>query len=522
MIPVRLDTPVGLGAKIRCCSEGARVNIEARNYPRHNTFHPFLRSPITALSRTLQIADMPPMVLHNVNLGDEYTGPDGVQRPYGLYSKYVLSSSAMPPPNLPADFPDFHGNWDTDGNPTVLKPRRAVAETGSFGKSTRRSRSRTGTPAAKREDPTLAAADAIFSQFFAQKAAEKPESPQRKQSISSISQPNLSTAPLGQIDGNAGPSSRYAKKEPPKEPTEVILRGFKSTQQYAAIREYERIGGRICEDYPRDAPIEQRRYKSDLRDPASMRRKPLTAEEKAKAYKFAGGEHWIKVTFESAEAAEVAVEASPQTILGHIVSAELYRGVPPTADRANPVDEQTPRGDRFTSQSLGVASGLGARAGPSSSTLPRSFTTPSMREIGRGTNSLSPPDSTNSSSHTLDTATLSYTSGTASSATVTGFRSESSAPAQGSPAFCQRIPTAKRMKLLPAEQALLPQQSFSKRVMSKIPLVSWLSADIIGSAVPRTEQGEFDWEKASLYWKMVWWVDSVTGWFDVCGNDKED
>jgi hypothetical protein len=466
---------------------------------------------------------MPPIIMHNVPDPELYYGSDGIQRPYGLYSRYGLSSTAMPPPSLPENFPDFSENRD-DGNPAVVKPRRAVAETGSFGKSTRRSRSRTGTPAARqREDPTLAAADAIFSQFFAQKAAEKPESPQRKQSISSISQPNLSSsAPLGQIDGNAGSSSRYAKKEPPKEPTEVILRGFKSSQQYAAIREYERIGGRICEDYPRDAPIEQRRYKSDLRDQASMRRKPLTAEEKAKAYKFAGGEHWIKVTFESAEAAEVAVEASPQTILGHIISAELYRGVPPTADRANPVEEQTPRGGRFTSQSLGAASGLGARPGPSSCTLQRSFNTPSMREIGRGTNSLSPPDSTNSSSHTLDTATLSYTSGTASSATVTGFRSDSSGPAQGSPAFCQRIPTAKRMKLLPAEQALLPQQSFSKRVMSKIPLVSWLSADIIGSAVPRTEMGDFDWEKASLYWKMVWWVDSLTGWFDVCGNDKED
>jgi hypothetical protein len=466
---------------------------------------------------------MAPLILHNVPDEELYVGEDGIQRPYAMYFSRSVSNSCAMPPEIPV-LPDFSSN---DGNPTVVRPRRAVAETGSFGKSTRRSRSRTGTPAAKREDPTLAAADAIFSQFLAQKAAEKPESPQRKQSISaSISQPNLSsTAPLAQIDGNAGPSSRYAKKEPPKEPTEVILRGFKSTQQYAAIREYERIGGRICEDYPRDAPIEQRRYKSDLRDPASLRRKPLTAEEKAKAYKFAGGENWIKVTFESAEAAEVAVEASPQTILGHIVSAELYRGVPPTADEANPANgkQRTPRGDRLTSQSLGVTSGLDAQsARRASSTLPRSFTTPSMREIGRGTSSLSPPDS-NSSSHTLDTATLSYASATASSATLTGFpSSQTSVPSQGELLFCRKIPTAKRMKLLPAEQALLPQQSFSKRVMSKIPLISWLSADIIGSAVPRTEQGEFDWDKASLYWKLVWWVDSVTGWFDVCGNDKED
>jgi hypothetical protein len=84
------------------------------------------------------------------------------------------------------------------------------------------------------------------------------------------------------------------------------------------------------------------------------------------------------------------------------------------------------------------------------------------------------------------------------------------------------MPGAKRMQLLPAEQALLPQQSFSRRLVNNIPLVKWLSADIIGSAVPRTEYGEFDWEKASLYWKIVWWVDSFTGWFDICSVDKDD
>lgn len=81
--------------------------------------------------------------------------------------------------------------------------------------------------------------------------------------------------------------------------------------------------------------------------------------------------------------------------------------------------------------------------------------------------------------------------------------------------FCRRIPTAKRAKLLPADQALLPQSSFSKKVLASIPLIGWLSADIIGTAVPRTEMGDFDWDKASLYWKIVWWVDSMTGWFEV-------
>jgi hypothetical protein len=248
-----------------------------------------------------------------------------------------------------------------------------------------------------------------------------------------------------------------------------------------------------------------------------MRLKPLTAEEKVKALKFAGGKHWIKITFESAEAAEIAVEASPQTILGHLVYAELYRGVPPTSDE--PVDanskQRTPKTDRFSVQGFGSTSGVEGRRG-----LPRSSTTPSMREMGRGGNSLSPAES-QTSSYTMDSGTIAST--IASSATITGFPSSQSQPQAGEELmYCRRIPTAKRMKLLPAEQALLPQPSFTKQVISKIPLIGWLSADIIGNAVPRTEHGDFDWDKASLYWKFVWWVDSLTGWFDVCGNDKDD
>jgi len=250
-----------------------------------------------------------------------------------------------------------------------------------------------------------------------------------------------------------------------------------------------------------------------------MRLKPLTAEEKVKALKFAGGKHWIKVTFESSEAAEIAVEASPQTILGQIVFAELYRGIPPTSDE--PIDastkQRTPRADRFAA-SLGGASGVDGRKG-----LSRSSATPSMREINRNGNSFSPESQ--ASTFTVDSGTVAST-GTSSS-TITGFPLSNLQPQTQPQAgeelvYCRRIPTAKRMKLLPAEQALLPQPSFTKQLVSKIPIISWLSADIIGNSVPRTEQGDFDWDKASLYWKFVWWVDSMTGWFDVCGNDKDE
>ena len=407
---------------------------------------------------------------------------------------------------------DFADSYSTDGASTS-RLRRAVPETGSFGKSTRKSRSNSKTPGPrveKKEDPTLAAADAIFTTYLAKQAAAPQDQSQRQRKASipsSASQPILSLSnALESTDGNAGSASRYVHKEP----TEVILRGFKSTQQYAAIREYERIGGRICEDYPRDPPLEQRKYKSDLRDPAVLRKRAMTPEEKAKALRFAGGEHWIKITFESSEAAEAAVDSSPQTILGYTVYAEMYRGVAPTNDEAIPAHREqrpsTPRASR--------------------NTFPRSATTPNMSQIGRGGFSLSPPDS-NASSQTLDTATLSTTTstGTASTATITGNNLSQTLPFSSQPPqseFCQRIPTAKRVQLLPAEQALLPQKSYSQRLLAKIPLVNWFSSDIIGSTVPKTETGEFDWARASLYWKLVHWVDALTGWFDVAGGDKED
>lgn len=338
-----------------------------------------------------------------------------------------------------------------------------------------------------------------------------------------MSQPSVPphTSSLAPTDGNANSTKLYVKKEP----TEVILRGFKSTHQYAAIKHYENIAGHICEDYPRDPPVEQRRYKSDLRDPVSLRPRALTPEEKAKAMRFAGGENWIKITFESGEAAESAIYSSPQTILGYLVYAEPYKGMPPTSEEAIPADvtDRLPsRRDRASGQTLGPSSASfharGDRKG--SSTLPRSFTTPSMTQIGRTQpQSLSPPGSYTSSS-TLDTATLSTV--TASSATVTSsVRQEATTQDQirdqeRESIYCRRIPTARRMKLLPAEQALLPQPSYTQRILAQIPLLAFFSASIIGSEIPRTESGEFNWEVASFYWRIWWFLDFYLG---LCGGD---
>jgi hypothetical protein len=134
----------------------------------------------------------------------------------------------------------------------------------------------------------------------------------------------------------------------------------------------------------------------------------------------------------------------------------------------------------------------------------------------------------------MDTATLSHTS----SATIVN-RAGIVSPADLSAAtgadrttipaendiFCSRIPTARKANLLPAEQALLPQQSIMQRTLNAIPLVRWFGGSMIGNEVPRNEAGDFDWNRASLYWKLVWWLDATFGLFkgDVCSSiDKED
>ncbi|KAF7870286.1 hypothetical protein EAF04_004032 [Stromatinia cepivora] len=446
---------------------------------------------------------MPPLILHNVPEDECYVGEDGIKRPYAML---------------------FSGS---DGNPGVARIRRTVPETGSFGKSTRRSRSRTGTPALKKEDPTLAAADAIFAATFARRAAATSESGQRKSSIQpSLSQTNLrDNNALVAIDGNAGSSSRFVHKEP----TEVILRGFTPEHQWAAIAEYERIAGHICEDYPRDAPLDQRRYKTDLRDPVVLRRRPLTKEEKAKALKYAGGKHWIKITFESAEAAELAIEASPQPVLGHYVAAELYRGAPPAQDEPGISTVPSTRSSRSNANKHRFDLGPllpGAERPLQQSGLPRSWTTPEMSQIGRSVHFEDrgqSPEGSQATSHTVDTTTLTTSTVMGGSLAFQQRPSSAGTAAPEAPSlYCSKIPTAQRLQLLPADQALLPQKSYTQQVLSNIPLLNWFSADIIGDTVPRTETGEFDWAKASLYWRMIYWFDTYLGIFGVVGGEKDD
>ncbi|TRX88934.1 hypothetical protein FHL15_010162 [Xylaria flabelliformis] len=432
---------------------------------------------------------MPPLILHNVPDEELYTGEDGIQRPYAMI-------------------------WpENDRQRNVPRTRaREINETGSFGKSTRRSRSRTGSAPPKREDATMQSADRVFGNYLAKLAENNAEPSQRK-------------------TRQDEPKPANSVKPPHREPVEVILRGYASpSQQYAAINHYEQLAGRICEDYSREPPIEARRYKSELRDAALTRRQPLTRAEREKVNKIAGGEHWIKVTFESQEAASAALYASPQRILGHLVYAEPYRSLPPMENAAIldvvgdvGMFEENPRSNSFQDPPRRSSQ-------PHRRNSSKSFQSNTTDRINRaGTNPGAWPSGSQASGESVGSTTVSASSATISTATVTGSEPRLEEKKEPEPEAIpatrsRRIPSARKITLLPAEAALRKSPTWSESVLAFIPLLGWFSGAMIGSEVPRNDAGEFDMNRASLYWKIMYWLDY---WFRLFGHelvsgDKED
>lgn len=358
----------------------------------------------------------------------------------------------------------------------------------------------------------MKSADEVFSHYLSKQDRQHTKSSDRKS---------------GYAKDVDAPKKSKSKPHVVKEPTEVILRGYASpSQQYAAINHYEQLAGRICEDYPREPPMEARRYKSELRDPAFIRDQPLTSHERHLVSRIANGEHWVKITFESAEAAESATYASPQKILGHLVYAELFVGRPPAEDAAV-LDMDVASMDPLLNYALG-----GGRRPSNRLSRPKSW-----HNSMNGGRHDSPHDSM-VSSQTADTATAS----TATAMDVgeppfpTRSTSTSALPAPGddnnammggtgeNEIYCRRLPMARRATLKPAEEALAPQASPLERLLACIPLVGWFSGSIIGNQVPRNDLGDFDMARASLYWQIMFFLDLWFGLFgkELVTNDKED
>ena len=273
----------------------------------------------------------------------------------------------------------------------------------------------------------------------------------------------------------------------------------------------------ICEDYERDPPFERRKYKTDFSASSIVRPRRLTQAESTLASKYDGGKCWIKVTFDSEEAAERAIYHSPHFIQGHWIYAKPYLGRGPDIDAPliSRIPEKTlnissnGQAIRRASQTLGpsFAQKNNAYSNGAAATLPRSFTS--------ATTSQANCQVSRSSSSTASSATA-----TAPEASYPDLhnRPASSTPQASTrnPDFYTHFPDIPRAVLRPAHEAFLPQPTWFESFIARLSAAGWLPGDMIGDGVPILDNGDFDWANASLYWKACYWIDCKFG-FDLCG-----
>ncbi|KAI4135747.1 MAG: hypothetical protein LQ341_005838 [Variospora aurantia] len=404
--------------------------------------------------------------------------------------------------------------WPDDHLNARGQKRRAV-ETGPFGKSLRRKGSsratRTATPAKKENS----AVDGFLRGL---------EEDKRRAELYSEEREGITTNLALQQDSTSAATS--------KEPMQVMLYGFSGSTQWAAIDWYERVsGGMICEDYDRQPPPEARRIPITYSSPSMVRRRALTPTEKKLSMNYKGGKAWIKVTFDSAEAAERVCYSSPHIIQGHWVYAALYAdGIVPNNDESI-ICRAEDRGNNLTtpvvpshipthktSQSIGpvFTRNMQTHRSPTQSTLPRSFATTATPDAGKTRGS----EATSESPSTASSATAAPIVPDVGSATFRTRGSDAPPPHQENTQYMRFFPDVPRTVLRPASEAFLPQPTLTQRTLIYLEHTGLIPGDIIGHLVPRTETGEFDWANASFYWRFFFWFDITFG-TDMCGFKDE-
>jgi hypothetical protein len=414
---------------------------------------------------------------------------------------------------------------DMEPDSSDKNQRRIPEEKGPFGKSRRRGTSRAKTPTEKSlfseaqrdNDKTI---DNIFGHF---KTTESNQRSIRGASGAVAALPPSASAPnlieAGGLSFQGGASTNTSAKEP----KEVILYGYGSDTQWAAISHYERVsGGIIYEEYDREPynPKLGLSFHASSMRASNMRHLDKSAIQKVN--QFIGGENWIKVTFDSAEAAERACHYSPHSIQGYTVFAEPYRGTGPTggdrAIRANvggPLS-QTASPNTLSSGTLGGrdSSTTASSATATAPTAPfaRPITEPVFRASGAfpEDTALVPTPQSQPQSGSL----AQQSSSTTQTTTTTALN-----PRSARATLRLKGANVKPAVFLPQEKAFLPSQPRWQQTVSSLPIIGWVvgsGGGVIGDQVPRKEDGSFDWEKASLYWRGWNAVDSCFG-TDFCG-----
>jgi hypothetical protein len=398
--------------------------------------------------------------------------------------------------------------------------RRIPEEKGPFGKARKRGTSRSRTPNAKHVEDTvklenLRAIDDIF--LRAKADADKQRSLSGRNSTSqvpvSVSAPNLGEA--------AGLSTSFQpsalSNQAAQEPKEVILYGYGHESQWAAISHFERVsGGIIYEQYERDP--RGGKYGLAFSQQQAAQYSSLSRMAMAKVNEFVGGDHWIKVTFDSAEAAERACHYSPHNIQGYTVFAEPYRGTKPTG------------GDRAI-RTMGGSSVATSPNTMSSTTMPMGASQSSATlSSATATGSIPAPGPSRITRDPFFQASGTFPSGPedvpapavaiAPVEPQAGLQGRSTGAQRGrSGKTTLRLKNAKLVQFLPQDKAFLPAPPKWQQSLSAFPVIGWVIGSghgIIGNQVPRKEDGQFDSASASLYWRLWYMVDTCMG-TDFCG-----
>lgn len=418
---------------------------------------------------------------------------------------------------------------------------RQPEESGPFGRnrsirytSSRRASTRTGTtPVRQKENSAVA----DFSRLLAKEQASK----------------DTPSSTAAAAEGTTAPAPRV---EPEATPTECVLYGYANKpSEWKVISRYERIAspGFICEDYPRDDPDLFLHSNSPMgfsrASQVVIPRQPLSREALRKSKIYRGGNHWIKITFDSYESAERACFYSPVEVDGYLVHCDLWEGKPPFTDAPIPkgagevgslISRNTPA---TRARTLGQATGSGkasAIAGFESafSSLPRNQKLPDQ-QFGQPQDDLDIPSTTASS------ATATSPPPTDLQPQSSGLRSRSvphlpsqavTLPTQPESQYMTAIPSVKRAVLRPISEALPPQPSFVEKLLRSLPLVSWLFGPsapaatggagekkvLIGDGPIVKEDGTWDDSPGVNGWYWGFWhgLDRVLG-SDFCGL-KED
>ena len=288
-----------------------------------------------------------------------------------------------------------------------------------------------------------------------------------------------------------------------------MLYGYSPGTQWAALSFYETVSsGIICEDYERQPPSERRRFPNQFSAASNVPTRPLTKDEMFLARQYHGGNCWIKVTFDSAEAAERAMYHSPHLLQGHWVYAEPFHGAGPEVDESIPMQD----GDRGQGR-LGVPSRASQILG--------SIFHPKNKVHSRGANPLNP----SATASRVDCHSNQRLGATTRNENINDGQAATLEPSSSvrDPRFFTHFPTVPRTILRPAHEAFLPhssRQNWFEAMIARLTAAGWLPGDIIGDSIPVLETGEFDWTGANLYWKLFYWIDSHLG-SDFCGRKDE-